>query len=480
MAKYSLNTQGITGRKEELEALQDIFDSEEAELIAVYGRRRVGKTFLIRNAYREQLAFEFSGVHNATLEEQLKAFTSALTEVLKLKVPVPHSWFEAFDLLRDFLQPKLKRRQVVFFDEFPWLQTPRSRFMQAFEFFWNSWASRQPNLIVVICGSAASWMIQRVIHNRGGLYNRVTRRMRLLPFSLGETESFLQAKKIHLDRYQVLQIFMAMGGIPHYLKEIKVGESATQAIDRICFTKDGLLYSEFKDLYNSLFEKAENHTEIIRALAKKSGGLTRNEIIEACHLTTGGGVTQILDELIESGFINSFIPFGKTTRDTVYQLTDAYSHFYIKFIEPSRSLGAGTWKRLSRETSWKSWAGYAFEGVCLKHIEKIKKAIGIEDVYTEHSTWRLKSQKDTSGAQIDLLIDRQDNCINVCEMKFSLTEFTIDKLYASELRQKLQLFQEASKTRKTLFLTMITTYGVKKNDYYVQLVQKQITMDALF
>jgi hypothetical protein len=273
---------------------------------------------------------------------------------------------------------------------------------------------------------------------------------------------------------------MAMGGIPHYLKEIQAGESAVQAIDRICFTKEGLLQQEFKELYHSLFEKADNHMDVIRALAAKPNGLTRNEIIETCKLTTGGWATQILSELTESGFISAFVPFGKTIRDTIYLLTDEYSHFYIKFIEQNRARGKGTWTKLSRETSWKSWSGYAYEGICLKHIQQLKKAIGIEDVYTEVSAWRTRTQDARKGAQIDLLIDRQDNCINICEIKFSTGVYTIDKSYATELREKLNVFAEATKTRKTLFLTLITTYGVKKNDYHVQLVQKELTMDALF
>jgi uncharacterized protein len=473
----------IIGREAENIFLQEILETNEAELLAVYGRRRVGKTFLIKSSYQKNLVFEVSGIHNATLDQQLENFAAALSTALNTALPIakPNSWREAFDMLKKYLQSNAKKdRQVIFLDEFPWMHTPRSGFMQAFEQFWNAWAAWQKNLIVVICGSAAAWMIQKVINSRGGLYNRVTKRMRLLPFSIKETEAFLKSRRVNLDRYQILQLYMAMGGIPHYLKEIKVGESAAQSIDRICFAKHGLLHDEFKDLYHSLFEKASNHIEIIKVLGSKPAGLTRTQIIEATGLTSGGWITEILDELTESGFITPYIPFRKTAKESIYRLTDEYSHFYIKFIQHSRSKQQGAWLRLSRETSWKSWSGYAFESVCLKHQLQIKKAIGIEDVYTETSSWRLKAKGSGKGAQIDLLFDRQDNCINICEMKFSTSQFTIDKSYAEELKRKMDVFSENTKTKKTLFLTMITTYGVKRNLHYTGLVQKEITMDALF
>jgi AAA+ ATPase superfamily predicted ATPase len=472
----------IIGREEEKSLLAHLIQSGDSELVAIYGRRRVGKTFLIHNVFQKQLVFEFSGIHNATLNQQLENFSQALSKVTgNLPLAKPGSWIQAFGMLTGYLTPLIvKERKVIFFDEFPWANTPRSGFLPAFENFWNTWAVWQKNLIVIICGSAAAWMIQKVIRNRGGLHNRVTRRIRLLPFTIGETETFLREKKINLDRYQILQLYMAMGGIPQYLKEIRVGESAAQAIDRLCFTKNGLLHDEFKDLYHSLFEDAGYHIEVIRALAKKGAGLTRGEIIEACKLTSGGTATQLLDELTESGFITPYIPFDRTAKDSIYKLTDEYSHFYIKFMENRKSEGVGTWIRFSTGTSWKSWSGTAFEGICMKHVYRLKKALDIGSVYTETSVWRYKGEKGTTGTQIDLLIDRQDRCINVCEIKFSIDPFEITKSYAEDLKNKLRVFRERTKTRKTLFLTMVTTYGVKNNNNYVGLVQNELTMDALF
>lgn len=473
----------LVGRDTEKKILQDALLSKEAELIVVYGRRRVGKTFLIRRVYEGKILFEISGIHQAKLGEQLENFSLCLQKASGSPLPhaMPTNWLWAFAMLQQYLETKTNKEKVVlFFDEFPWLHGQKSGFLQAFEHFWNTWASRQANLVVVICGSAASWMINNIIHNKGGLHNRISRRIRLLPFNLSETESYLKSRGVNLDRYQVLQLYMSMGGIPQYLKGVQPGESAAQAIDQLCFVKDGPLKTEFKDLYRSLFDNAQHHETVVRALSKKRQGLTRNEIIETCALSSGGTTTRLLLELEESGFITSYIPFDKTVKDSIYKLSDEYSLFYLKYLENAKATGAGTWLRLSSSASYTSWGGFAFEAICQKHVVQLKKALEIAGVLVETSVWRHVPKKGEQGAQIDLLLDRQDRCINVCEIKFSTSEFVIDKKYAAELENKLRVFRESTGTRKTLFLTMMTTYGVKKNNYYTGLVQNEIAMDALF
>lgn len=474
----------VIGREAEKKELQRIESSKEAELVAVYGRRRVGKTFLIRNGFTKPLSFELTGMHQASHKEQLENFAAALSNAYGTGLPVapPASWLEAFRMLKNYLEPLIRKsRTVIFIDEFPWIASPRSGFLSAFEHFWNTWASQQEKLVVVICGSAASWMINKIINNRGGLHNRVTKRIRLLPFTIGETEAYLKKRKIRLDRFQILQLYMAMGGIPQYLKEVTMGESTAQTIDRLCFTKDGILQDEFSNLYHSLFDKAEYHLEVVRALAAKGNGMTRTEIITVAKLNSGGHVTRLLNELSESGFISSYIPFGKTSKDLLYRLTDEYSLFYLKFIENSRATGAGTWLRSISGRSWPSWSGIAFEGICLKHIPQLKKAMGIEAVYSEESVWRHRPRTpDDKGAQIDLIIDRADHSINLCEMKFSEKEFEISKSYAAELAGKESVFRAETKTKKSTFITLVTTFGVKTIDKYPGLIQQEISMDVLF
>jgi hypothetical protein len=473
----------IIGRQDEKNILNEALHSKDAELIALFGRRRIGKTFLIRNHYHNHLAFELTGVHEASLKDQLHNFSLALQDSMKISVrpAQPANWIDAFRMLSDHLTKVLKKHPIVIlFDELPWLCTRKSKFLQAFGHWWNTWASRNPLVKVVICGSAASWMIRNIINDRGGLHNRVTRRIRLLPFTLQETELFFHHHGVKLDRYQVLQLYMAMGGVPQYLKQIKKGESAAQTIDKLCFTKNGMFKTEFGELYKSLFAHAENHEAIVRALSKKAKGMSRAEVIAACGFTTGGWTSELFDELEQSGFITSYIPFDRTLRDAIYKLTDEYSLFYLKFIEGAKATGAGTWLRISKTQSYISWSGFAFEAVCQKHIQQIKNALGIGGVYTEASGWRYSPKNGQTGVQIDLLLDRADHTINLCEMKFASKEFTIDKKYAGELQNKVNVFEEETKTKKTIFTTMITTYGVKANEHSIAKVQAEVIMDDLF
>lgn len=462
--------------------LQEAMAAKGPELIALFGRRRVGKTFLIRQCLGHSLAFEMSGTQDANLAAQLENFKKTIGKAIGNDniYQIPVKWADAFDQLSHYLTPKLAtERCVVFLDEFPWLNTPKSGFLSSFDHWWNSWGTKQRNLVVVICGSAASWMIRHVVNNKGGLHNRITRMIRLLPFNLKETEEYLQARKVNLDRYQILQLYMVMGGIPHYLKEIKKGESATQAIDRVCFTKDGLLTSEFNNLYHSLFDDAIRHLAIVRVLAKNNAGMTRNEIIEKTDLTSGGTITELLEELIESGFVRDWKPYDKKSKDTIYKLDDEFTHFHLKFMANIRSSGNGVWQSFSSGQSWKSWSGVAFERVCLKHIPQLKKELGISGVYTEESAWRYLSGNE-KGAQIDLLLDRRDKVINLCEMKYSESEFTIDKTYATTLENKRDVFRSQTKTKKSIFLTFVTTFGITNNEYAKRLIQNSITMNAMF
>jgi uncharacterized protein len=475
----------LIGRKQEIQLLDESVKAKAAGLIAVYGRRRVGKTFLIHTYFQHRLAFELTGMYRASLKAQLLQFSKALQKSTgsALSMKSPENWVEAFHALEQYLEGKNKAKKwVVFLDEFPWLDGRKSGFLSAFEHFWNTWCSRQPNLLVIICGSAASWMIRNIVNNKGGLHNRITQKIRLLPFTLAETEAFLKGLGSKLDRYQVLQLYMAFGGIPQYLISVGKGSSAAQVIQKNCFSKDGLLTGEFNNLYGSLFDIADNHIKAVRVLANTSKGMTRQEIIDACGLSSGGRTSLMLEELEESGFIKSVLSYDKVNRDSIYRLIDEFSLFYLRFMDKSKSAGKDAWVKVSGSPTYKIWSGMAFEAVCLKHVDQIKKGLGIQGIESADSGWRFvpgKGQKE-KGAQIDLLIHRKDRCINLCELKFYTGEFTIDKSYATELEQKLEVFANKTKTKKTLFLTMITTYGIKENDHSARLVQKSLKMDVLF
>ncbi|MEM8523156.1 MAG: ATP-binding protein [Bacteroidota bacterium] len=474
--------ESLIGREKEQEILAKARDSNRAEMVAVIGRRRVGKTFLIRSFFEKQFDFEITGIQNAPQQEQLKNFKIQLDKFAKNNLPVeqPKNWLDAFVLLIRHLESlEESKRKVVFLDELPWLATNKSGFLRALGYFWNSWAEQQ-NIIIIICGSAASWMIQKVVNHKGGLHNRITKRIFLKPFNLSETEAFLQAKNVFLDRYQILQIYMAMGGIPHYLDEVEVGKSAVQNIDEICFSDSGVLYSEFSRLYPALFENADNHISIIRALAQKSRGLTRQELIQNTQLSDGGGLSKVLEELDASGFISKYYPFGVKKKKLLYRLTDEYSLFYLYFIENKAHEEEHIWQKLSQTPFYKTWSGYAYESICLKHIPQIKKAIGIEGIYSESSSFYRKASQEYSGAQIDLVIDRADHVVNLFEIKFYNEEYALNKEEAEKLRKRMSVFRQSTKTKKQLFYMMLTTFGLKQNQHSLGLIVKDLKLDDLF
>jgi uncharacterized protein len=472
----------LIGRKEEQALLQEALTSDRAEMVAVFGRRRVGKTFLIKQTYQNHIAFELTGLQSSNSEEQLQNFNNQLEIFSQSPMPLktPTNWLDAFFMLAKYLDKQPSDiKKVVFFDEVPWLAGNKSGFITGLGWFWNSWAERR-NIVVVICGSAASWMIQKIVNDRGGLHNRITKRVFLYPFTLSETEIYLQSHNIFYNRYQIIQIYMSIGGIPHYLNEIKAGLSAVQNINDICFSKNGLLRDEFSRLYDALFANAENHIAAVRALSQSRQGLTRPDIIKNAQLSEGGNTSKVLEELEQSGFITSYYPFDKRKKDMLYRLTDEYSLFYLRFIEHNKDSGNDTWNQLSQTQSVKIWSGYAYENTCLKHLPNIKKALGISGVYTQSSTFLQKGNAEEKGAQIDLVLDRNDQIINLFEIKFYNTEFTLSESDAKALRNQMWVFKAKTKTKKHLMIVLLTTFGMEHNKHSLGLIENILTMDALF
>lgn len=472
----------FVGREKEQDILQKVLVSNEAEMVAIIGRRRIGKTYLIKETYKQHIAFEITGLQNAPLDEQLDNFTYWLqkTSGSKINLPTPKSWLKAFMMLIDYLETlDLSTKKVVFLDELSWFATHKSGFLRALGFFWNSWAVNQ-NIVIVICGSAASWMIQKVVNHKGGLHNRITKLIFLKPFTLAETKQYLEARNIYFSNYQIIQIYMALGGVPHYLKEIDGTKSAVQNIDSICFGEVGLLRNEFDRLYPSLFENAEKHISIIRGLAKSNQGLTRNNIVKATKLPDNGNLSKVLEELNQSGFITAYQPFGKKKKERLYRLTDEYSLFYLQFIEQKKQDGESTWQHLSQTQQYKTWAGYAYENICFKHLSQIKKALGISGIYSTSSSFYQKGTAMQKGTQIDLLIDRNDHAINLVEIKFYNDTYTLTKKYAQTLREKRSVFKQITKTKKHLTWLLITTFGLRHNQHSLGLIQNSLTLDDLF
>ena len=480
----------VIGRESEIHQLKTLISSQESEFLALYGRRRVGKTYLIRNILSDSSFYiELTGQKDATVSDQLLNFSDTFSSTFSNGsfLTRPKSWRDAFALLATEMDKLRKKgKKVIFLDELPWLASPRSCFLQALDYFWNHWASKRTDIILIVCGSAASWMIRKVIHHRGGLHNRITAQMRLLPFSLGDTRKYLLANGVNLSPHQIVELYMAMGGVPHYLRHVQKGESVAQLIDRICFSKDGALADEFTKLFSSLFEHAEPYVDVVRALAKVHRGMTRDDIIRSCKFSSGGGTTVILNNLDESGFIAPYIPFGKSKKEALYYLTDEYCLFYLTWIESAsrnvlKSPPSGYWLNRNHTQNWKSWSGYAFERICQKHTDKLKKAFGISGIYSAISGWHHRpTDPDDKGVQIDLLMDRSDHTIMICEIKFSTIPFKISKGYAAQLQEKIDVFRRFSGTKKNVFLAMVTGAGLASNDYAVQLIHQEATLEDLF
>jgi len=468
----------IVGREKEREKLLKAESSAKSEFVAVFGRRRVGKTFLIRETFRDRFCFYHTGLANAGMARQLTEFKKSLCLYDKKKFRVPKDWYDAFDLLGEVISSDESAKKVVFLDELPWMDTAKSGFVSALEHFWNSWASARSDIVLVVCGSATSWIINKVLNDHGGLHNRVTRRIPLLPFTLRECEQFVRQNGIVLKRAQLLEYYMIFGGVPYYWEQIEKGESVAQCVDRILFDEVGELHNEFDRLYASLFRKPAAYIAIVTALGTKKIGMSREELARCSRQKLNGRFSERLLELEQCGFIRKYAPPGRLTRDAVYQLVDNFTLFHFKFLH-GRQASADEWSHVSQSQVGRIWCGLAFERVCLQHIDQIKAALGIADVRTVTYGWRVPGDAANEGAQVDLVIVRADHTVNICEMKYTNGEFVIDADCERNLRNKIDAYQRETGTEDSLLLTMITARGLKANGYS-SCVQKELVADDLF
>lgn len=484
LAAYLAHMPELIGRTAARAELERAYNSTEAALVSVIGRRRVGKTFLVRETYAERLAFTLTGIRDASKRTQLDNFSEQLRRSFVGDEPGAQydTWLAALAALADRLEAvfaERPRQRVVFFDELPWLASPKSGFLQGFAWFWNSWAQAH-NVVVVICGSAAAWMIRKVVRARGSLHNRITHRIALFPFSLRETELFLRSRGVALNRYQQLLVYLALGGVPFYLEQVRVGESAVQAIDRLLFGRQAPLAEEFRILYASLFDDSEDHVRIVRELARKRRGLTRSELVAGTGLLSGGTLSRRLEELELSGFLEITAPLGKRRKGSLYRLIDEYSLFYLRYLDGRTREPVGTFVRLAATPSFVSWAGFSFEGVCLRHTAQLQRALGISGMHVVSSSFTARATDEANGVQIDLLLDRADGAISLLEAKFAAEPFVITKKYAAALREKIARFRVHTHTRKQVFLVLVAPYGLRQNEHSLGLIQGAITADDLF
>lgn len=464
----------IIGRKDEIEQLRQLVDSDSPEFAVVYGRRRVGKTFLVNNYFNDDFTFKVTGLAKKDKAAQLQNFGEALKRQGSPLCPIPRNWNEAFDSLRLLIEAYTRRgKKIIFIDELPYMNTRHSDLVVAIEHFWNDWACTRDDIKLIVCGSATSWITKKILRNKGGLHNRVTTKIYLRPFNLSECKEYLDYRGFNYEEKDILECYMIMGGIPYYLSLLDKGLSLPQNVDRLFFRRKGKLDGEFDNLYASLFENSEPYLKVIEALSKRNYGMTRKEILASTRIPDGGGLSTVLSDLDDCDIIRKYHSFGKKENDALYQLTDFYTLFYYKFIKKYGTTDKDFWIYQASTPSHNVWAGIAFEQLCLYHHLQIEKKLGILGILTETFSWR------GDDAQIDMVISRADRVINLCEIKYWDSPFAITKKYRDELEHKVQSFREKLKLRRTLHLVFISTFGLKHNAYS-SIVQNEVTMHDLF
>ncbi|MBQ9327288.1 MAG: ATP-binding protein [Solobacterium sp.] len=473
----------LVGRNEEIQRLNQCMNEERSQLVVVYGRRRVGKTYLINKYFNGCFDFKLTGIYNARKEVQLQNFVTELNRQGNTTLDCPKSWAEAFSHLRTYIEELPEdEKHVIFFDEMPWLDTAKSEFLPSFEFFWNDYGCTVKNLVCIVCGSATAWMEKKIAQNKGGLFNRQTCSLFLKPFTLKETEEYLVSRGIVWSHYDISECYMILGGIPFYQSLLRSDLSLSGNIDNLFFRKRAELWDEFDHLYQTLFNNSELYIKTVEALSSKRGGLTRKEISEKTGIYNNSSLTEVLDGLAVCDFIRKEAFYGNHKRELRYQLSDYYTAFYFHFLKDKHGRDEHFWSHSYDNPARRAWTGLTFELLCKDHIRQIKQKLGISGVLSEEYTWSIPSTSDNGinkGAQIDLLIDRRDHVINLCEIKFVSNLFEIDKSYNEVLRNKIEAFSRISKAKKSLQLTIISPYGVKDGKYS-NIVTNQVLLDDLF
>lgn len=473
----------MIGRKEQTVLMQETLSIPKSSFVALTGRRRIGKTYLINQVYRSNFCLSVTGIQGASLAVQIANFYEKIKEAfpsLLLPNKAPKTWQEVFFILKKgLISLPTDKKQVIFIDELPWICSHKSGFLQLLAHLWNDYLSNQPHFILVICGSSTSWIHQKVFADKGGLHNRVTHRIHLQPFTIKEAKAFFEGNNVRLTENNIALLYMILGGIPFYLEQVKSGESPTVCIERLCFSESGVLRYEYQHLYKALFENAQQHEAIVSVLATAKGGLSREELIQQSKVQAGGPFTRTIEDLILSGFVLEETPFQRKKRGSLYRLIDEYSIFYHRFMRTNRTKQEGIWQQIAASQAYKIWTGYAFELLCLRHIPEVKRALGIQGIYSEVSSFRYQ-EAGNEGIKVDLLIDRKDNCINLCECKFYDVPFKVTANYAQQLNNRKGIFRAVTETRKTIFTTLISNYPVISNEYSLEAIDKSISMQSFF
>jgi len=472
------------GRKEELVLLEEEFNAPFSSFVAVYGRRRIGKTELINHFLADKpITFSVTGAYDVKLKSHLENFSNKLSLAFGCEEQMFKSWDKAFQALqREIEQLKLpsKSKISVFIDELPWLAEMKDNgFKGALSLFWNDFASKRDDIFLVVCGSATSWIIKHIIDDHGSLANRITAQIHLEVFSLKETKAFLEEQGHKgLSSKTIMDYYMVFGGVAHYLKLLKPKLSFVQNIQRLFFEKNGLLRTEYNRLFRTLFKNHKTHELIVEHLVASWSGETLNELGKKRGLSKGGVLSEALKELELSNLITRKHKYKQLKREVIYRVSDSFIYFFNRWVKKSAQVdflgNKNYFQNIYKSQSFKSWSGYAFENVCHLHIVEIKKALGIEGVNTQSYYWQ------NEHAQIDILLERADDIVNIIECKYYNEAFTIDKKYAKVLENKELEFQKTTAYQGSIQLVMLSSQGLKENVHSRELVSHDLNIDLFF
>ena len=472
----------LIGRSKQQEELRALVESRESQFCAIYGRRRIGKTYLVRETFNYHFTFQHTGLADQPLKKQLSSFRDSLISAGAPKQPIPKNWSEAFTALQTFLQNSEEKKKIIFIDELSWIDTPKSGFVSALEHFWNAWATarKEQDIVLIVCGSSTSWITNKIINNHGGLHNRLTCTIHLEPFTLSECEKFAKTAQLGFSRTDIANAYMIFGGVPFYWSLLKRTESLPQNIDRLFFDKDAKLKYEYREMFASLFKDPSLHLKVLEELCKKKAGLTREQLTQSPGLKNDGTLTKILEELEQCGFIQRYHKIGQEKKGALFQIIDNFVLFHFKFLTRNKNIDKQFWSKSLNTALLNTWYGLAFERLCLQHIDQIKSALGISGILTNTASWFSKASDRNDGAQIDLVIDRNDGIIDICEMKYCRDKYSLDKKSYENLKNKRGVFESSTKTRKAVQIVLISSFGAQHNAYYNELIHQEITLDELF
>ena len=493
----------MIGRKKEIKLLNEICDLEESSLVAIYGRRRIGKTYLVNHMFKKYrqdcLFFEFTGAYDGDKRGQIDNFIDQVYEWFYVEPSFEiKSWSDAFRFLKRTIDKEIKKRDsnekvIVFLDEVPWIdRSNKGGFLSALGYFWNTWCEPRENVVLILCGSNSSWIRDKILKNaRGSLYQRVTHQISMYPFDLKETKAYLlEQKGFMIDNKTVTDIYMIFGGVAKYLSFLNPNESSAENIDRVFFSIHGSMYREYDELFSSLFaDKSDYYKSVIELLCTRRSGFSLSDISKAFNEKLGGKLRLAIAELEECGFIKGLSKYGNSVRGVNYMIVDPYILFHHKWIKGfSRNdiatLPNNYWLHKSSSQSYAVWSGYAFEIVVMVNIRLYLNAIGRLGFFSGVYHWQhMAKSEDEQGAQIDMVVNYGNNIFDILECKYYNSEYVISKEYAKNIKNKLSMFKKYglySKQKSELRLVFLTSYGVKMNAEAHSLNISRVCLDDLF